>query len=194
MVVAVRVHDLCRCYAGRAVSAGGVFVSAPSGYRLEQALSCLQSLHREEQFASDDSDLMLAIEAGEQDVMSLLRRVILAAQEADSYADAVKARMDDLATRKARYTSRNEALRRTAFAVMSALEMQKFEDAAFTVSIGKSRLGLIVTDEAAIPEEYFETKRVLNKTRLNEAVLKDGEIVPGCEAANGMPSFRILAK
>ena len=165
----------------------------PSQWQIAQALACYQSLLHEQALTDDAGDLESAIEAGEQDVLELLRRVVRAIGDAEATSDAVKARIVDLEIRRQRYDARREALRRTAFAMMDALGKAKHVDAEFTLTIGKPRAGLVITDDAEIPDEYMKTIRQPDKAKLLED-LKEGVVITGAELANGMPTLTVRTK
>lgn len=168
-------------------------MSAPNGWRLEQAMSSFQSA-RDRMSVQSDDDTLAELMATETDVMKLLHATIRAAMEADAMADMAKARLADLAERKKRYENRRDNLRGVAFAVMDALEEKKVEAADFTASIGKPRAGLIVTDETEIPDEYWKVERKLDRAKLSDDVLKNGLVITGAMVANGIPSLTLRTK
>lgn len=63
---------------------------------------------------------------------------------------------------------------------MLVLEIDKFESDLITLSLTKSK-AVDIYDPDLIPEEYKRTKITVepNKTKIKEAILKDGELVPG---------------
>lgn len=63
---------------------------------------------------------------------------------------------------------------------MIVLEIDKFESDLITLSLTKSK-AVDIYDPDLIPEEYKRTKITVepNKTRIKEAILKDGEVVLG---------------
>lgn len=168
-------------------------MAEPSGWQIEQAMASLHSVRQDASLQEDDQALLAAIEAGEENVYELLRRVIRAAIEADALADACDVRIADIQDRKKRFKARNEALRRTAFVVLDALGETKLKDAEFTASIGKPRDSLLITNEAEIPEEYWKTTKSLDKAKLAEDV-KNGVVITGAMLANGIPTFTLRTK
>lgn len=171
-------------------------MSAPNAFRIEQAMSIAQAavarLTAEGTInpETDEAALLGALSAEGAEVETILRRLIQAAIEADAMHDAVSLRMEELSRRRERFGRQHDAYRGAAFAVMDALGLQKFTDAEFTASIGKPRATAVITDEAAIPDEYWDTKRVLAKGRLG-ADVKAGVVVPGAELGNGLPTLTI---
>lgn len=168
-------------------------MSAPNAWQLEQAMSAFQSARERMRVQSDDETLAELMETG-ADVQSLLLAVIRAAMEADAMAEMAKARLEDLQARKKRYETRYDTLRAVVFAVMDALGERKIEAPDFTVSIGKPRASLIVTDESEIPDEYWRIERRLDRAKLNDDVVKNGVVITGAMVANGVPSLTIRTK
>lgn len=168
-------------------------MNAPSGWRLEQAMSSMQAA-RDRMSVQSDDDTLAELMATETDVYTLLHAVIRAAMEAGAMVDMSKARLEDLQIRRKRYEARRDTLRGVAFAVMDALDEKKVEAADFTASIGKARAGLIVTDETEIPDEYWKIERKLDRAKLSDDVLKQGAIIPGATSGNGLPSLTLRSK
>ncbi len=164
-----------------------------NGWKLEQAMSAFQSARERMRVQSDD-DTLAELMASETDVRTLLVATIRAAMESDAMADAAKQRMENLAERRKRYETRRDELRGVAFAVMDVLEERKIEECDFTASIGKPRAGLIVTDEAEIPDDYWKTERKLDRAKLSEDVLKNGLVITGAMVANGIPTLTIRSR
>ena len=161
----------------------------PSAYQEMQILSCFQALERNFNPETDEE----ALDVARGDVYEILNRVIRAALEADSFADAVDNRISVLQDRKKRYENRRDTLRATAFAVMDVLGLQKHAEADFTASVRVGSQKAVVVDEDAVPAEYKKTVVSVDKTAINQAV-KDGVVVPGVEMSNGLPSLSIRTK
>ena len=169
-------------------------MNAPSAYRVEQAMACAASFSAalRQEIGEDDHDRLLLALDSETDAIDLLRRVVRASLEADAQADAADARIRDLTARRERFRARKEAARGLAFAMLDALGLSRLDDPEFTVSIGKSRQKVVVTDEATLPEAFWRVSRAPDMATVN-AALKVGP-VPGVEMANGMPSLTIRTK
>ncbi|MGC9272207.1 siphovirus Gp157 family protein [Acidiphilium sp.] len=167
-------------------------MSNPSGFRLEQAMSALQSARARIEHETDE-DILAHLFTAEADVDSLLDGVIRAALENDALADAAKARIEDLTARRKRFEARRDALRGVSFAVMDVLGETKRVRPDYTASIGKPRAGIVITDDAAIPDEYVVTERKIDRSKLSED-LKQGVVITGAELANGMPVLILKVK
>lgn len=173
-------------------------MTAPSAWAMEQAMSALMSgraalLASDPDLAADEAALSDTIKAETDDVYALLNRVLLAAVEARTMADATDARVKDLTARRDRYKQRAETLRGTAFAAMDALGLTRLELPDLTASIARGRPVAIVTDETKLPEDYWRTTRAIDKAAINDAV-KNGVVVPGVEMTNAIPNLQVRTK
>lgn len=171
---------------------------APSAWQIEQAMSALMSgraalLANDPDLAADEAALSDTLKAETEDVYALLRRVLLASVEARSMAEAADVRVKDLTARRDRYKRRAETLRGTAFAAMDALGLSRLELPDLTASIARGKPVAIVTDEAALPDDYWRTTRAVDKTAINDAI-KQGVVIPGVETTNAIPSLQVRTK
>lgn len=173
-------------------------MSDVSGFRIEQAMAAWQAARA--RLLADDADLardeaaltdLLGPEEGEID--AILARLLRSARHAKSMADAAAELVDDMQTRKARYTRRNESLRATAFAIMDAIGQKKIELADITATIRNGQPSVIVTDEATVPDIYVRTERKIDKATVLSA-LKSGLTVEGCVLSNSLPTLSIRSK
>lgn len=169
--------------------------NAPSAWQIQQAFatlhSAMQRLHASEN--PDDQELSREMAEANADIMQHLHHVISAAIEADSMADAAKARIRDLQERADRFKRRSAELRALAFSIMDALGMKKVVDAEYTANIRAGQPRAMIVDAAQIPDEYWKIERSIDSAKLN-ADVKVGVIVPGAVLANGMPSIAIRTK
>lgn len=171
-------------------------VRAPSSFRIEQAMSValatVARIYADGEIV-DDAALLAEIAKDGADVETLLTRLVRAALEAKAYAEAAEERAAQLYVRRTRFERQEEAWRGAAFAIMDALDMKQHKGADFTASISAGKPGVTITDEAAIPEQFFRTTHQLDKAAVNAAV-KDGQVVPGAELTNGFPQLTIRSK
>ena len=172
-------------------------MTAPSGWALEQAMSAAMSaLARMEATGTIDTDeaaMLASLRDAGADVETLLVRVLRAMTEARANWQAVSDRMEDLALRQKRYALQAEEHRRTAFAMLDALGMDKFRSAEFTVTISAGNPGVVVTDADALPAEFVRVTRSPDKAAIARA-MADGVVVNGAEMQNGMPTMTVRTK
>lgn len=171
---------------------------APSGYRIEQALSAWQStrarlLTEDADMAQDEAALSALLGPAEGDVRDILARLLRGAQHARDMADAASERVDQVRARQERYKRRAEQMRATAFAIMDALGERKIELPDLTASIAGGRQSVVIVDETAIPDAFVKISRTPDKTALLSS-LKAGEAIPGAELSNGLPQLQIRGK
>ncbi len=109
-------------------------------------------------------------------------------------AEGIDAFAADLASRKARLTSRAK-LKRTL--ICTALEIagrKTIETDVGTVTLSAVKPKAIVNEEADIPAEFFKPQPPkLDQTALS-AALREGREVPGAVLSNGGNTIRILRK
>lgn len=172
-------------------------MSAPSAWTMEQVMSvAMAALARMEAAGTIDTDeaaMLASLRDAGADVETLLVRVLRAGNEAKANWQAVSDRMDDLALRQKRYALQAEEHRRTAFAMMDALGMDKFRSAEFTVTIAAGKPGVVVTDVDALPAEFVRVTRSPDKAAIARA-MAEGIVVDGAEMQNGNPTLTVRTK
>lgn len=173
-------------------------MSAPSPFRLEQAMSVLMSVRsrllEDDPDLADDERLMADMLEGETgDAMEVLHRMVRASMHAKSMAEAAKQRAADIAARAERYARRDAALRGGVFAAMDALGLRKLEAEDFTAGISAGTPSVVIADETALPDEFMRVEKAPNKTAIS-AALKGGATVPGAFLSNGLPRLSVRTK
>jgi len=137
----------------------------------------------------DDGDEQLLLDSleGETDFHRFLTAVVRRMRASDGLAAGAAAEVEELVApskaRQQRFEQRSEAMRTLAFKLMTAAEVRKVELPLATLSIRPSQRKVIVTDEAAIPDQYCRIKREPNKPIIKEHI-EQGINVPGAELSN----------
>lgn len=168
-------------------------MTAPSAHTLERVMAIAQATAARLHAAGViDTDAQALFEEC-PDAETVLVRLLRALGEAKANADAIKARVADLETRAARYVRQAEEHRAAAFAVMDVLGIQKFAHAEFTVTISAGKPGVVITDEAALPDTMVRVERRPDRGKIREAI-EWGEVVPGAEMGNAMPVMTVRTK
>ena len=172
-------------------------MTAPSPYAIQAAMSAAQSaLSRLEASGDVDTDEAAALAVLREeapDIETVLARLLRAMGEATEFEKAVDARIFALEERRKRFTRQAEEYRRTVFAMLDALGLRKWKNAEFSVSITDGRPGVVVTDEAALPDAFVRIKREPDKAAI-KAALERGELVNGAGLSNGLASLSIRMK
>lgn len=76
---------------------------------------------------------------------------------------------------------------------MDFLGIRSLSAGIFKLSIQKNggKAPVVIDDEGAIPEEYWEVTKAVNKSKLYEAMAVDGEIIDGAHIGEPGESLRI---
>lgn len=163
-------------------------------YRITQALAAIQSGLR--QMAEEDGEISTDVAADFPDEAAALedgvRGIIRDIQATAALAEAAKAQERNLTARRTRFEAREQRLRGVLMAVMDTMEWPKREWPEATVTLRKGAPGLVITDEAVLPDAFVAVKTVRTPMRKEiAAALKDGQEVAGAVLTNGMPQLSI---
>lgn len=170
----------------------------PSAYKINAVMSAAMAfalrLREEDPGIEDDETSFILTLESETDATELLVRIIRVSLEAEALANAVDARMKDLAARKARFLRREEDARQVALDIMETLGLPKYPHAEFSVSINKGKQSVVITDESKIPRALMNRPPpVPDKTAIKKLLL-DGHEIAGAELSNGSSSITIRKK
>lgn len=172
-------------------------MSAPNAWQLMQVVSIAQAtLLRLVQSGAVDSDeeaLLDALRPEVPEVDDVLVRLLRAMGEAKANGDAVAERVRDLNARSARAARQAEEYRSAVYAILDALGMTKWRHAEFTVSVSAGRPGVAITDVDALPAGYVRVTRSPDKAAI-KAAMEQGEVIPGAEWQNSIPTLTIRTK
>ncbi|WP_310349218.1 siphovirus Gp157 family protein [Methylobacterium sp. BE186] len=139
----------------------------------------------------DDADFAALVDA-ECDTLERLRRIIRFARHTEAQSKALGEIQAEMRERKWRLDKKAGDLRAAALWALGELGMKKLEAPDFTASVSESRPKVVITDEAAIPDQFCRIKREPDKTALLAALLRDE--VPGADLGNGAPSLTVRTR
>lgn len=142
---------------------------------------------------ADDADLLIDMIEGETGVFEIVDALLLADIADDGMLDGIAGAIKALQERKERFDHRIKTRRALIERALLILDLKKVERPTATISLANRAPKTEVDDEAAIPSEFFDTKPVLAKKRLDEA-LKAGREVPGAHLSNGSQSLTVRRK
>lgn len=165
-------------------------------YAIAQTLSAVRATVARLQAENPDTDadaLLALVETEEPDFGAVMTALCRAADEAGADADAISARITALQDRRERATNRREQFRALIFAALDAAGQRAWKSPEFTVSITPGRPGVVITDPAAIPDDFVRVKREPDKTAIGAAIASGADI-PGADLRNGAPSLVIRSK
>lgn len=140
----------------------------------------------------DDDTWLLALES-ETDVKEYLRTVERKREDAAALEEALSLTIDALRQRKARFERREQAMRALMFSAMQTADLTRLEMPEATLSIRQGTPKVVITDEAAIPDEFMRIKKEPDKTLIKTA-LNNFEDVPGASMSNAEPVLAVRVK
>ncbi|WP_173931358.1 siphovirus Gp157 family protein [Chelativorans sp. Marseille-P2723] len=142
---------------------------------------------------AEDDMLREDMLAGETDLELIISRALDERREAETMAAAIKEREAALASRRARFEKKAEAMRSLVKSVMQAADLPKITLPEATISIQSPRASVAITDLDAIPQGYFRLKKEADKTAIKKAI-EAGDKIPGAELALGEETLSIRTK
>lgn len=133
---------------------------------------------------ADDDALRADMLEGSTQAFDVLTRLVNIERDADSMAKAIANRISDLQARKARAEKRKEAMRVLMLRIMRGAGLSKASLVEATVSVGKGRDSVEITDEEALPNRYIKVSYTPDKTAI-KAALDAGRKVKGAAIKTG---------
>jgi Siphovirus Gp157 len=168
----------------------------PSAYTLERCVAAWERaktmLAMDPDFGDDEQAIMRAFDADPHTVHpdKLIERLVHAIAFASTRQQEAAAFEGVMAARKKRYKRRHDLMRMELFDLMQALGYKRYRALEGTVSVKAGTQSTVVTDEQAIPDEYFKTIKQLDRRKLS-GDLKQGVVVSGAFLSNGTPTIAI---
>ena len=148
---------------------------------------------RSEEPDLDERTLADTVE-GLTDLHEIVAAIVRSALVDEALIRGLEGRIEELQERCSRLEDRAAKRREMARDVMVEVNVKKIAAPDFTVSIRPGTPALRVTDESAIPEDYFEPQ----EPRLNRqgllAALKKGEEIAGVSLSNPDPVLSVRTK
>ena len=162
-------------------------------YRVELKNESTRFQHLRRQLLSDypeiDEETLADTLEGATDLNEAISAIVRSALDDETMAEALKARMEDMRARLERIRNTASNKRLAALDVMQQVGLKKVTEADFTVSLRPAPLGVIVTDEEAVPDDFKVEQPVkIDRRRLLEH-LKHGEVIAGAALTNQRNSF-----
>ena len=156
---------------------------------LERAKRAAESL-RSRVAGMSEEDWTLTIES-ETGLVEAVDRVLAEIDDAEVMLEGILVIASKLSARADRYHDRVQRLKEALCLAMQAGDLQKIERPSATLSLKRVPPGLVITDEAKIPMDYFvrQDPRLDRKALL--AALKDKQEIPGVTLGNGEISIQL---
>lgn len=111
-----------------------------------------------------------------------------------SLAAALGQRIVDMQERLGRFEARAEKKRALVTLVMERADLRKLQEPDFTVSLRVVPPGLVVSDETAIPDEFWKPQPAKLDRKGLLATLNAGQTVPGATLANGSTTISVRTR
>ena len=142
---------------------------------------------------ADEETLMDTLE-GITNLTDSLAELLRSSQEDQSLASALRSRMADMQERFSRFEARARKKRELVCTVMEEAELKKLMEPDFTVSLRPARAPLMITDEAAIPGDYWKPQPAqLDRMGLISA-LSNGRDIAGAFLGNPPMTIAVRTK
>lgn len=142
---------------------------------IERAFADLLAAYPE---LEEDETLRADMLEGETDADFVLSRLLTEERDANSMSAAIGERIKDLQARKSRSDKRKDAMRSLMLKLMKVGGITKRKLAEATISVGKGRDSVEITDEALIAPRFMRVVKSPDKTAIKEA-LDAGRVVKG---------------
>jgi hypothetical protein len=140
-----------------------------------------------------DEQLLADMLEAETGLNEFLARVVDVMDDAEENIDGIETKMDQRKARKARFEQRYEAMRALAFKLMQQANLKKLVLPTATLSIRAGTPKVIITDEAALPENCIRIKREPDKVLIKE-LISQGVPISGAEMSNAEPTLAVRVK
>jgi Siphovirus Gp157 len=141
----------------------------------------------------DDVDFRRDVFEGQTSLDYVLSKLVENARDAETMADAIKARKSELGERQARFERKYEAMRKLILSVMERADLPKFQLIEATLSMRHLPPSPIVIDATALPDNCVRIERKPDMKAI-EAEIAGGREVQGVAMSNGKPSLTIRTK
>jgi hypothetical protein len=170
--------------------------TGPSAYMIERVIAAWERirarLENDPELADDEQAITRALAADPNNTHpdKLIERLVHAIAFATAREAEAKALQAIMQARKLRYAKRLADMKSDLFAIMQALEYKRYRALEGTVVIRQGVQSVLITDEEAIPDDYFKTTKKLKKRELLDD-LKQGAIVEGAFLSNGAQTLSI---
>ncbi len=145
-------------------------------------------------FPDADEECLRDTLEGLTNLTDMLAEVLRSALEDQAFVAALRSRIGDMQARLARIEERGRKKRDLVCSVMERADVRKLTEPDLTVSLRPSRAPLVVTDEAAIPGDYWKAQPAKLDRQGLLAALSAGRDVPGALLGNAPMTISVRTK
>jgi hypothetical protein len=132
------------------------------------------------------TDTLEGISRLDQQIVTVLRHALGREARAVALDEMIKRMME----RRTRLQDGAKRLRSLALNAMQEAGLPKIEAPDMTISVGKGRQKVMVTDEGKLPFDYLRAHYSPDLPKIGEA-LKAGKVVHGCHLGNSSPILTV---
>jgi len=133
----------------------------------------------------DDEDAAADAIEGETSFKEACAAAVERLAELDAHDAAISAQIEKMRARRARLEGQADGIRAALSAAMAHAELKKLELPTATLSRRPVAPGVVVTDEAEIPSEFWKRGDPKLDRKALLAALKDGQTIAGAALSNG---------
>ncbi len=145
-------------------------------------------------FPDVDEDTLHDTLEGMTNLTEMLAEVLRSHLDDQALVGALKARIGHMRDRLSRLEERARKKRELVTSVMERAGYRKLTEPDFTVSLRPSRAPLVVTDEAAVPAEFWKPQPAKLDRQGLIATLSSGREVPGALLGNPPMTISVRTK
>jgi hypothetical protein len=139
----------------------------------------------------NDDILQRDMVEGSTDLHDAIRHALARIVEIRALVSGINATLSVLGERGKRLEDQEERIRAALLTAMEVGGLQRLETPLGTVSCRAVPPSLVITDEAAIPDDFKVTQTPKLDRRAVLAALKDGKAIPGAELSNGGQTLQV---
>ncbi len=140
---------------------------------------------------ADDEDFRRDVLEGQSDLFGVVERLVRESRALKAEVSGLREQATEIVARAGKRAEREQAIRQAILGLMTAADLPKIKTATASVSVAATRPSVVVTDEAALPDQFIRLKREADKAAIKSA-LEAGESVPGASLSNGGTTVRIV--
>ncbi len=145
-------------------------------------------------FPDADEETLSDTLEGLTNLTDMLAEVLRSALEDEAFVTALRSRISDMQARLSRIEERARKKRDLVCSVMERADVRKLTEPDLTVSLRPSRAPLVLTDEAAIPGDYWKAQAPKLDRQGLIAALSAGHDVPGALLGNTPMTISVRTK
>jgi hypothetical protein len=131
---------------------------------------------------------------GATSLVEVLSAVVRHQLDNQTLATALKIRIEEMRARQSRLETRVKRARELVSVAMEQAGLSKITEPDFTLSLRPGVRPLMIIDEEAIPDLYWELQPAKLKRQDLRSALGDGKNIPGAVLGNAQPTVSIRTR